>query len=78
MQKFVRNPCADFVYFDVDTGRRKCYTANTGGLIPKSNINNGVDGEKYRGRSVSVSRRQWKARTRVRAKNTPELQSERG
>ncbi len=46
--------------------------------LKTENINKGVDGEKYRGRSVKVSRRQWEACTRVRAKNTPELRSERG
>ncbi len=46
--------------------------------LKTENINKGVDGEKYRGKSVKVSRWQWEACTRVRAKNTPELRSERG
>ncbi len=46
--------------------------------LKTEHINKGVDGEKYRGKSVKVSRRQWEACTRVRAKNTPELRSERG
>ncbi len=46
--------------------------------LKTKHINKGVDGEKYRGKSVKVSRRQWEACTRVRAKNTPELRSERG
>ena len=32
--------------------------------MPKSNIDKGVDGEKYRRRSVPVSGGQWKPRTK--------------